>query len=109
MHRQIDGNIEHFGPFRVIHAQKKNVAPTAMRQVHAHWRGLAENRVRAILQTATSQFRAKAERLIGRVAHAKHPLIAPNRAHAATDLIGEGLKAETMVSCAQPAGESFSW
>src|SRR6266478_3604003 len=74
-----------------------------MCQVHAHRSALAQNRVRAISSIRPQQFGPDAQRLIRRMTHAEHPLIAAHSADAAAHLVGERLKTQTMVSCRQSA------
>src|SRR5437762_7505279 len=75
MDRQINGDVEHFGAFREIHSKKKNVAPTAMGEIHAYGGALAQNRIRAV-GAGFEQLRAEPQGLIGRMTHAEHPLVA---------------------------------
>ena len=46
--------------------------------------------------------------MIGRVAHAEHPLIAAHRAHAAADLVGQRLERQPVVSRRQGAGDGVA-
>ncbi len=48
MHAEIDGDIEHARALGKIHAEEKDVAPRAVREIHAHRRALAQDRVRAV-------------------------------------------------------------
>src|SRR5690349_760989 len=41
--------------------------------------------------------------------HAKHPLVAPDRANALADLVREGLKPETVIGRRQRAGDGIVW
>ena len=107
MHAQIDGNIQHPRAFGKIHAQEKNVAPAAVAEVHAHRRALAQNRVAAI-GIAPQQFRAQTQRMVRRMPHAKHPLIAADGAHAAPHLVGERLKREPLIGRRQRAGDGVA-
>ena len=78
-------------------------------QVHAHRRGLAQDRETApIGRGAPEQLRAEAQRLIGGVADAEHPLVAAHRAHAAAHLVGQGLEAEAVVGRGQGAGDGVA-
>ena len=86
VHAEIDGDIQHARPFREIHPQEKNVAPAAVRQVHAHRRALAQDWERAV-GAGLEQLAAQAQRLIGRMAHAEHPLVAAHGTDATADLI----------------------
>ena len=63
---------------REIHAQEKDIAPAAMAQIHANWRGFPQNREEAIRRFWCKQLRVNPQRVIGRMTDAKHPLIAPN-------------------------------
>ena len=51
------------------------------------------------------QFGAEAQRIIGGMAGAEHPLIAAHGAHAAAHLSGEGLEAEAVIGGGQRAGD----
>jgi hypothetical protein len=57
---------------------------------------------------APAEFRPDAERLIGRVAHAEHPLIAADGAHASADLIGERLEGKALIGDGERAGGSVA-
>ncbi len=46
--------------------------------------------------------------MVGRMAHAKHPLVAADRADAAADLVGQGLKAQGLVGGGQGAGDGVA-
>ena len=48
------------------------------------------------------------QRMVGRMAHAKHPLVAADRADAAADLVGQGLKAQGLVGGGQGAGDGVA-
>ena len=43
MHTEIDRHIENSGTLGMIHAQKEDVAPAGMREVHPHRRRFAEH------------------------------------------------------------------
>ncbi len=62
----------------------------------------------AVARLGSKQFRANAQRLIGRMAHAKHPLIAAHRAHAAAHLVGQRLKGEPVIGRRQRAGNGIA-
>ena len=102
-HAQVDGDIQHARAFGIIHAQEKNVAPAAVRQVHADRRGFAQDGEQAV-RSGCEQFGPEAQRMVGRMAHAEHPLIAAHRAHAAAHLVGQRLKAEPVIGGGQRAG-----
>ena len=46
--------------------------------------------------------------MIGRVAHAEHPLVAAHRAHAAADLVGQRLKRQPVIGRRQGAGDGVA-
>ena len=104
---KIDRHIQDARAFGKIHAQKKNVTPPAMGQVHAYGRPLAKNGEPAVF-TSLEQFGPDAQRLILRMAHAKHPLVAAHRTHTATDLVGQSLKRQPMISRRQGAGNGIA-
>src|SRR5581483_301240 len=108
VHAQIDRNVQHLGAFGEIHAKKENVAPAAMRQVHAHGGALSKDRVGAVAGVANQQFRAETQRLVGRMSHAKHPLVAAHAAHAAAHLVRESLKAKPIISAGQRARDGIT-
>ncbi len=54
------------------------------------------------------QLRPEPERMIGRMPHAEHPLIAAHRAHAAPDLVGECLKRELVIRLRKGAGNRIT-
>ena len=107
MHAEINRDIQHARAFGEIHAEEKDVAPRTVRQVHAHGRAFAENRIRAVRRTL-EQLGANAQRLIARVPHAEHPLVAAHGAHAAAHLIGEGLEREPVIRRRQRAGDGVA-
>jgi hypothetical protein len=102
-HAQIHRDVEHARAFGEIHAQEKDVAPAAVAEVHAHRRRLAQDGIEAA--RAPQQFRAQAQRIVGRMAGAEHPLVAAHRAHAAAHLVGQRLEAQAAVSGGQRAGD----
>jgi hypothetical protein len=97
MHAQIDRNIQHLGTFGEIHAQKEDVAPGGMGEIHANRRGFAQDWIGAVDRMALEQFGAQTQRMIGRMPHAEHPLIAADGADASAHLIGQGLKRQPMI------------
>ncbi len=66
-----------------------------------------KNRVTAVA-AGPEQLGPKAQRLVGGMAHAEHPLVAAHRAHAPTHLIGEGLESESMIRRGEGAGKSVA-
>ena len=104
MHGQVDGDVEDFGAFGVIHAQEEDVAPGGVREVHAHGGFLGEDGEGAG-RILAQQLAADAQGLIGGVADAEHPLVAADAADAAPHLVGERLKAQVFVCRGQCAGE----
>ena len=107
-HAQVDRDIEDPRAFGIIHAQEENVAPGAVGQVHAHRRSLAQDRERAVRRSRRQQFRPQAQRLIGGMADAEHPLVAAHCADAAADLVGQRLKGQAVIGGRQGAGESIA-
>ena len=101
---EIDGDVEHFRALRIIHAEEEDVAPAAVAEVHAHRRALAQHRIEAGGGIAGGEFPADAQRLVGRVAHAEHPLVAGHAAHAAAHLVGQCLEREFLIGGGQCAG-----
>ena len=57
---------------------------------------------------ARQQLRPDAQRLVGRVADAEHPLVAAHRAHAAPHLVGQGLEAQAVIGLGQRAGDRLA-
>ena len=72
---EIDGNIEDAGALGEIHAEKKDVGPAAVREVHAHGREFAEEGMRP-RTGGGEELGADAEGLVERVAEAEHPGVA---------------------------------
>ena len=105
-HAEINRSIDHPRAFREIHAQEKNVAPAAVGQIHAYRRRFAQDGEEAIVD-ALRKFRAHAQRMVGGMAGAEHPLIAAHGAHTAPHLVGQGLKAEAVIGGGQGAGDGF--
>ena len=109
VHRQVNRHIQHFRAFGIIHRQKENVAPAAMGQVHPHRGAFAQQGIGAVAGAAAQQFRANPQRLIERMSHAEHPLIAAHRTHAAPHLVGQRLEGEAMIRRRQRAGNAVAW
>ena len=78
------------------------------REVHAHRRALAQDRVGAVARSRCEQFRPEAQRVVGRVPHAEHPLVAAHRAHAAAHLVGQRLKRQPVIGRRQRAGDGVA-
>ena len=104
MHAEVNRDVQHLRALGIIHAEKENVAPAAMRQVHAHRGAFAQDRVGAVLVAALQQLGPDAQRMIGGMAHAEHPLIAAHRAHAAADLVRQRLQGQPLIGHGQRAG-----
>ena len=102
VHGQVDRNVHHPGAFRIIHAEKEDVAPRAVAQVHADRGLLVQERIEAV-GSSFQKLVADSERMIHRMAGAEHPLVALHRPDAAPDLIGQGLEAELPVGLGQGA------
>src|SRR5206468_11362380 len=98
----------HLGALGVVHAEEKDVAPAAVREVHAHGRTLSKNRVTAVA-ARPEKLGPKAQRLVGGMAHAEHPLVAADRAHAAAHLIGQRLEGQPMIRRGEGAAERIVW
>ena len=87
MHAQIDGDVQRARAFGEVHAQKEDVAPAAVRQVHAHGGGFAQEGEKTAAEGA-AQRPLYSQGVVVRVADAKHPLVAQQGAHTAPHLIG---------------------
>ncbi len=84
-HGEIDRHVDDPGAFRVVHAEKENIAPAAVSEVHAHRSRLAQDRKNRI---ACKKLCTEAEWIVVGVAGAEHPLIAAHTAYAASHLVG---------------------
>ena len=104
-HAQVNRDIEHARAFGKIHAQEKDVAPAAVGQVHAHGRGLAQDGVERLGGAALQQLATDAQRIVGGMAGAEHPLIAAHGAHAAAHLVGQRLEPQRAIAGGQGAGD----
>ena len=102
-HAEIHRDIQHACAFREIHPEKEDVAPPAVCQVHAHGRGLAQNREYRRRSPGRQQLGANSQRIVGRVPGAEHPLVAAHRAHAAAHLVGQRLEAQCAIAGGQSA------
>ena len=102
-HAEIDGDVQHPRAFGKIHPQEEDVAPSAVRQVHAHGRGFAQNRKQRIGLPSRQQLRTDAQRIVGGMAGAEHPLVAAHGAHAAPHLVGQRLEAQRAICGGQRA------
>src|SRR6185503_21101279 len=56
----------------------------------------------------TQEFRPNSQRLICRMTHAKHPLVAANRTDTATHLVGERLNSQAIISGSKRAGNGVA-
>src|SRR5581483_547419 len=74
-----------------------------VREVHAHRRRFAQNRIAAIGGAAVQQFRPDAQGLIRRMAHAEHPLVAAHRAHTSTHLVRQRLDSQSIIRIGERA------
>ena len=108
-HGEIDGDVQHARAFRKIHPQKEDVAPAAMRQVHAHRRGFAEDGEERVRGPPRKHLRPDAQRVIGGVAGAEHPLVTLHGAHAAAHLVGQRLESQRAVTGGQSARYRRVW
>ncbi len=94
---EIDRDVEDASAFGEIHAEEEDVAPRAVRQVHAHGRRLAQDRVGRVGRGPVEQLGPQPQRLVGRVAEPEHPLVAPHRSDAAPHLVRQGLERQPVV------------
>ena len=101
MHGKIDRHVEHPRSLGKIHAEKEDVAPAGMREVHSHGCRFPQDGKHArscgAVARSSEQFGPDPKGVIGRMANTKHPLVAAEAAHAAPHLIGECLEAEVSV------------
>src|SRR5215469_781530 len=108
MNREIDGDVENARQFRQIHTQEEDVAPPAVAEVHPDRRGFTQYR-KGLVRRAAKEFGTDAQRIISRMAGAKHPLIAENRTDTSPHLVGKRLKSEAPVSRGERAPDRFTW
>ena len=101
---QIDRHVEHARAFGEIHAQEKDVAPRAVGEVHAHRRGLEQDRKERLGGVASQEFRADAQRIVRRMADPEHPLVAANRADTAAHLVRQRLERQCAIAGGEGAG-----
>lgn len=107
VHAEVDGDVEDLGALRVVHAEEEDVAPSAVGEVHAQRGALAEDGEETRGGTG-AEFGSYAERVIGGVADAKHPLVTAHGADAAADLVGERLEGEAVVGGGEGGGEAVA-
>ena len=105
-HGQVDRDIENASAFGEIHPQKENVAPSTVSQIHADRRSLVQDGEQRRTRAGIQKFGAQAQRVVGGMPGAEHPLIAANGAHAAAHLVGQSLKREPVVAGGEGAGDS---
>ena len=103
---EVHGDVEHLGPLGVVHAQKEDVGPGRVGEIHPHRCEFAENGIGA-LWGSLQEFWPQSQWLIGGMAHAEHPLVAPHGSHTASHLIGEGLESQSVVSGRQGRSDAF--
>ena len=104
MDTEIDGDVDDLRALGEIHPEEEDVAPRRMREVHPHRRQFAEDRIRAV-RAAPEQLGPDAQRLVGRVSHAEHPLVAAHAADAAPHLVGQRLEGEPVVGVGERGGQ----
>ena len=68
-------------------------------------RALAQDRERAVQRRSLAAVPAGCAAADPRMANAEHPLVAAHRAHAAADLVGQGLKGQAVIGRGQRAGD----
>ncbi len=98
---EVNRDIEDARAFGKIHAEEEDVGPTAVREVHADRGSLTQERERG-----AEKFGSDAERLVGGMTDAEHPLVAADRADAAADLVGERLEPEVVIGGSERAGDA---
>ena len=109
MHAQIDRDVENLRSFRVIHAQKEDVAPCTVREIHAHGGLFPENRIRTVGFVPLQQFRAQTERLQLRMRHPEHPLIPADGSDTAAHLVCQRLKGQPVICRSQRTADGIAW
>ena len=85
--------------------KKMSLQPLWLRSMRT---GVASCRIGNGRRAALQQLRAHAQRIIGRMPGAKHPLIAAHGSHAAPHLIGQSLKCQPAISGGQRAGKAIA-
>ena len=108
MHGQIDRDVQHLGTLGEVHAKEKDVAPAAMGEVHAHRGAFPQDRISTIQRIPAQEFGSETQRLIGRMAHAEHPLVPSHGTDAPSDLAGKSLKRQPMISHRQCARDGIA-
>ena len=108
MDAEIDGDVEYARALGEIHAEKKDIAPAAVGEVHAHGCEFAQERVGGGGVFAGEELGADAERLVQRMAEAEHPGVAAGGTDGAADLVGERLKREGVMGGGEGAGERLA-
>jgi len=105
---QVNRDVEHLGALGVVHAEEENIAPPAVREVHAHRGAFAQDGVGAVARVGLAQFGPQAQGVVGGMAHAEHPLVAAHRTHAPADLVRQRLEPEPVVRRRQRAGDGIA-
>ena len=100
---QVDREVEHPRALGIVHAEKENIRPAAVRQVEPHRRALAQDRVEAAARRARQQLAPHAHRMVVDVADAEHPLVAARAADRPADLVGQGLERQVVIALGQRA------
>ena len=87
-----------------IPRKKMSLQPLCVRSMRT---GVASRRIgkQGLGCLARQQFGADAQRIVGGMAGAEHPLVAAHRAHAAAHLVGQRLEAQRAVGGGQRAGD----
>ena len=77
-----------------------------MREIHADGRALQQDGI--AVTVVREEFAADAQRVLGRVTHAKHPLVAAHGADGFPHLVGEGLESELVIGGGEGRGNCIA-
>jgi hypothetical protein len=80
-----------------------------MRKIHADRRSFSEDRVSGSVIRFSQEFWTQPQRLISRMTHPEHPLVATHRTDAPADLVGERLECQPMIGSREGTGYGIAW
>ena len=79
-----------------------------MRQIHPHGSSFLQNR-EGLIGITGQQAGMHAQRIVGGMPHAEHPLIAPHCSHTLAHLIGQRLEGQLVIGSRQCTRQRIRW
>ena len=104
--REVDGDIDDLRALGEIHAEEENIRPRGVREIHANGRAFQQDGIAVTI--VRKELAADAQRVLGGVTHAEHPLVAAHGADGFTDLVGECLESELVIRGGKGGGDRIA-